>query len=259
MAKDHLFSTLKPLTRGSYVARFARDVSDVHAAQRLRHLCFVEAAGLPARAAGLDEDAFDGLCDHVLVEDATGHLVCCFRVQVTAHLTQVQAGYTGQYYDVSGLSDLEGPYLELGRFCVAPNVIDADAVRLAWGMLARIVDARAVKLLFGCSSFAGVQSADYADCFDLLAAQHVRPFVGEAATEVVRFAAAAGPVTDRRAALAKVPPLLRTYLSMGGWVSDHAVVDRVMNTLHVFTGVEIDAIPPARAQALRAVGRSPAR
>ena len=30
---------------------------------------------------------------------------------------------------------------------------------------------------------------------------------------------------DPRAALAAMPPLLRSYLGMGGWVSDHAVID----------------------------------
>jgi L-ornithine Nalpha-acyltransferase len=47
-----------------------------------------------------------------------------------------------------------------------------------------------------------------------------------------------------------MPPLLRSYLAMGGWVSDHAVVDRDLNTLHVFTGLEIRAIPEARARRL---------
>ena len=61
------------------------------------------------------------------------------------------------------------------------------------------------------------------------------------------------PAGDARAALRLIPPLLRTYLSMGGWVSDHAVIDRQMNTLHVFTGVETAAIPAARARALRAI------
>jgi putative hemolysin len=51
-----------------------------------------------------------------------------------------------------------------------------------------------------------------------------------------------------------MPPLLRSYLMMGGWVSDHAVVDRDLNTLHVFTGLEIRAIPEDRARLLRAVG-----
>jgi hypothetical protein len=50
-----------------------------------------------------------------------------------------------------------------------------------------------------------------------------------------------------------MPPLLRSYLVMGGWVSDHAVVDRDMNTLHVFTGVEVAAIPAARQRSLRAI------
>ena len=52
-------------------------------------------------------------------------------------------------------------------------------------------------------------------------------------------------------AMRAMPPLLKTYLLMGGWVSDHAVVDRNLNTLHVFTGLEIRAIPPARARLLR--------
>jgi len=38
---------------------------------------------------------------------------------------------------------------------------------------------------------------------------------------------------------------------MGGWVSDHAVVDRQLKTLHVFTGLSIDAIPEARKRLLR--------
>lgn len=252
MAKDQPVSPIEALARGGYVARLAASDADVAACQRLRHLCFVEAARLPVRDAGLDMDRFDDACDHVLVEDATGRLVCCCRVQVFATLGAMQLGYTGQFYDLSDL-DVPGPYVELGRFCVAPNVIDADVVRLAWGMLARIVDALGAKLLFGCSSFSGLDAHAYADCFDLLAARHLSCTVGVKAAEVVRFAADAGPVRDRRAALALVPPLLRTYLSMGGWVSDHAVIDREMNTLHVFTGVEIERVPPARAAALRAV------
>ena len=48
-----------------------------------------------------------------------------------------------------------------------------------------------------------------------------------------------------------VPPLLRSYLAMGGWVSDHLVVDRDLGTLHVFAGLEVRAVPVARALALR--------
>jgi hypothetical protein len=54
-----------------------------------------------------------------------------------------------------------------------------------------------------------------------------------------------------------MPPLLRSYIGMGGWVSDHAVVDRTMNTLHVFTAVQTAAIPPARQRLLRALRDGP--
>ena len=53
-----------------------------------------------------------------------------------------------------------------------------------------------------------------------------------------------------RRAMRAMPPLLKSYLMMGGWVSDHAVIDAQMNTIHVFTGVEIDSIPPARKRLL---------
>ena len=58
---------------------------------------------------------------------------------------------------------------------------------------------------------------------------------------------------DPRAAVQALPPLLRSYLRMGGWVSDHAVIDKALQTLHVFTGLEIGTIPPARKRLLRAV------
>ena len=74
------------------------------------------------------------------------------------------------------------------------------------------------------------------------------------APKIFPFARALRRLTpDPRRAQAELPPLLRTYLVMGGWVSDHAVVDEQMDTLHVFTGLEIAAIPQARQRLLRAV------
>ena len=55
---------------------------------------------------------------------------------------------------------------------------------------------------------------------------------------------------DKKKALSNMPPLLKTYLSMGAWVSDHAVVDFNMKTLHLFTGMEISKIPKRRKQFL---------
>jgi putative hemolysin len=42
-----------------------------------------------------------------------------------------------------------------------------------------------------------------------------------------------------------VPPLLRTYLMMGGWIGDHAVIDPHMKTTHVFTALRVADVPEA--------------
>ena len=132
----------------------------------------------------------------------------------------------------------------------------SEETRLAWAALTDYVDREDVGLLFGCSSFAGVEAGAYLDAFADLRARHLAPDKwqpGVRASEVFRFGADVTRVPDRKRAAAQMPPLLRTYLLMGGWVSDHAVVDREMNTLHVFTGVEVGAIPESRKRLLRAL------
>ena len=118
------------------------------------------------------------------------------------------------------------------------------------------VDENDVELLVGCSSFKGTDAQEYFDAFAMLRDRHIAPkrwLPRVKAPNVFRFAARLRQKPDLKQAQLRMPPLLRTYLMMGGWVSDHAVVDEQMNTLHVFTGLEIKAIPPARKRLLRAI------
>ncbi|MBF9032020.1 GNAT family N-acetyltransferase [Rhodobacterales bacterium HKCCE3408] len=242
---------MQELQRGRYRAREARDAADLRAAQALRYRAF-RGAG-----AGLDADAFDDICTHVLIEDIRdGRLVCCFRLLRLSGGAEIARSYSAQYYELSALSDFAAPMVEMGRFCIEPGLVDPDILRLAWGAMTAYVDAEGVEMLFGCSSFHGTDAKAYADAFALLRDRHLAPkrwLPRVKAPRVFRFASRLRRKPDLRRAMTAMPPLLRTYLLMGGWVSDHAVVDRDLNTLHVFTGLEIGAIPPARARALRAV------
>lgn len=238
------------LKRGRYVARSASGPRDIAAAQGLRHLCFL---GGPGR----DRDAFDDICTHVLIEEAaSGRLVSCFRILPLGSGCEIGRSYSAQYYDLDALERFAGPMVEMGRFCVHPELHDPDILRVAWGAMTAYVDAHGVELLFGCSSFKGTEAAEYLDAFAMLRQKHVAPkrwLPRVKAPQVFRFAALMRRKPDLKLAQLRMPPLLRTYLLMGGWVSDHAVVDERMNTLHVFTGLEIGAIPPARKRLLRAV------
>lgn len=247
------------LMRGRYRARLASDAADISRALRLRWLCFLagNSAAHDLPDSGEDSDDLDAICQHVLIEEVdTGRLVCCFRMFFLTG-DQITGSYSARYYDLEALRDFDAPMIEIGRFCIHPEARDPDILRVAWGALTRHVDAMGVGMLFGCSSFTGTDPGAHLDAFAMLKDRHLAPrrwLPRVKAPDVFRFARILRRRRpDARRAQAELPPLLRTYLLMGGWVSDHAVIDRYLNTLHVFTGLEVRAIPAARKRLLRAV------
>ncbi|MFV0303353.1 MAG: GNAT family N-acetyltransferase [Paracoccus sp. (in: a-proteobacteria)] len=246
------------MRQGRYSIRFATGEADLMRAQSLRWRCFLARShGDAESAAALDCDSHDAICRHVLIEEArTGALVGCFRILPLSCGAEITRSYSAQYYNLASLQAYQGKLVELGRFCIHPDHRDPDILRLAWAMLADYVEAEGVGLLFGCSSFIGTEPEAYADAFAMLRERHLAPkrwLPRVKAPQVFRFARALRlGRPDPQKAMAAMPPLLRSYLAMGGWVSDHAVVDRQMNTLHVFTGLEVSAIPAPRRRFLRA-------
>lgn len=247
---------MQTLEKGRWRARLATTDADLRAVQHLRWQCFVAPNGGAASDIQLDVDAMDSVCEHVLIEDMHGdRLAGCFRFLDIPSGAEIDRSYSAHFYDLSALKNFPGPMIEVGRFCVDPDVPNPDVLRIAWAVLTGHVDETAAKLLFGCSSFLGTDAMPYAEAFAMLRDEHIAPsgwLPRIKAGEVVRFSQMQDCV-DRRRAMAALPGLLRIYLSLGGWVSDHAVVDRQLNTLHVFTGVEVGSVPPRRARALRAL------
>lgn len=230
-------------TRGGYRVRLATTADDMGRAMDLRATQF--------RKGAPDLAARDSQCEHILIE-ARGRLLATFRAQVFCGDTAQTDSYAAHRYDLARVAPPKGALLELGRFAVAPAGDEAAALRLAWAAVTRMVDAGSVRFLFGCSSFAGTDPGAYRDAFGFLADRHQAPAArapGRRAAETVPLA----QPYDRLRALQQLPPLLRSYLRLGGWVSDHAVIDRDLGTLHVFTGLDVAAVPAARARALRAL------
>jgi putative hemolysin len=232
-----------------YIARIAKSEKDVQLTQTMRAVQF--GCGLQ------DADMFDAKCQHVLIEDKqTGILLGCFRFMAFKSGQELSNSYSAQFYDLGKLSAYNQPMLELGRFCVSGGGQDYAVLRVAWAFLTRYVDKHNIALIFGCASFDGVNPLEYTDAFALLKERHLAPneWTPRAkSAETFEFANKLnGYKPTLSAANQNMPALLRTYLGMGGWVSDHAVIDRALNTLHVFTGVEISTIPKSRARLLRA-------
>lgn len=144
--------------------------------------------------------------------------------------------------------------MEIGRFCIDPTNSDSNILRTGWALITKYVDEHDIGFLYGYSSFQGTDIEPYKGAFALLKHRHLAPDEWRPMTKSANSVAFANKneKLNIRAATQQLPSLLRTYLTMGGWVSDHAVIDRELNTLHVFTGVEINEILAARKRLLRA-------
>src|SRR5882757_7362657 len=97
MTVSHVLAAT-PTTPGapSYSVLIASGDEEIRAAQRLRHLVFAEEMGalLHSDVPGLDVDAFDPYCDHLVVrDDRTGDTVGTYRMLGPAAATAAGSLY----------------------------------------------------------------------------------------------------------------------------------------------------------------------
>ncbi|MCC5955482.1 MAG: GNAT family N-acetyltransferase [Natronohydrobacter sp.] len=230
----------------------ASSTADMAAVQRLRDTRFRGAPGVS------DMDRFDPLCRHLLIRKAADQeVLAAARLRVLQDASSIRDCYTAQFYDLGELGDSRRRCLEIGRICIdAAHVHDPDLLRALLAGLTRMALESGSELLIGCASFRGADPARHAGALRYLAANHIGPVhlrPGRAVTHVLDLPTAGEGA--EMTGLRQVPALLRLYLGLGGWVSDHAVIDHELDTLHVFTAVEAAAIPPARLRALQLLAR----
>src|SRR5436309_15397600 len=88
---------------GRYSIRLARNAEDVTAAQALRFQVFnieLNEGLAESFATGLDQDPFDDVCDHLLVEEAASHeIVGTYRLQTGLRAKQLLGYYSEQEFD----------------------------------------------------------------------------------------------------------------------------------------------------------------
>ena len=101
----------------------ARTDEEVAAALRLRHQVFVQELGARGTTeAGLECDAFDAHCLHLIVrEGPRGAVVGTYRVLVPAQAARMGGTYTDTECDLVRLRNLRPGMVEFGRSCVHPE------------------------------------------------------------------------------------------------------------------------------------------
>lgn len=231
---------MREVQSANYRLRLVRDAEDLRAAQALRHLAF---HGAP----GIDADPHDAASTHLIVETPEGAARATLRVRLFDEGAALRDAYSARFYDLAAFAAQAGAKAEVGRLCLHPAAQEAEVLRLVWAGLARIVGGAGARHLFGCSSLAGAEPARHAAALAHLAAAALGPPSLRPSPRGTAIPLAGTVPADP----AGLPPLLRFYLSLGGWVSDHAIRDPQLATTIVFTALDLSALSAARARILR--------
>lgn len=275
----------QPLGRiGSLEIALAAKPKDVKRAQRLRYKVFFEemsaAPDARARLSRRDADAFDPICDHLLVYDrsrAGGMASALFpglqgfevkgveplqafkpkkpKVVGTYRLLRQEAAERAFGFYTAGEFAIEPliarhpglAFLELGRSCVAKPYRDKRTVELLWHGIWAYVLAHRVDVMIGCASLEGVEPQKLRLALSYLHHFHAAPpeWAASARPERrARFDLMPREAIDPKAALRALPPLIKGYLRLGAFIGDGAVVDSQFGTTDVLVVLPKSAISP---------------
>ena len=244
--------------------RLAETEADVDAAQALRYRVFYEEmSATPSAeiaAARRDFDAFDSFCDHLLVIDhergaGLSNVVGTYRL-IRREAAERKGGfYTSGEYDISKLVAYPGEILELGRSCVDAAYRNRPTMQMLWQGISAYVAYYDIELMFGCGSLPGTEVKKHAEILSYLYHYHLAPpalrpraldpfYIDMNLMKSPKM----GPDDAARVSMppmmtpASLPPLIKGYLRLGGFVGDGAVIDQQFNTIDVCVIVKTDLI-----------------
>ncbi|MDE8344885.1 MAG: GNAT family N-acetyltransferase [Acidocella sp.] len=242
------------LRAGNLGVRLATGPGELDAVQALRYRVFYEELGAKADAATVraarDVDVFDAVADHLLVVDhdlgaGPDSVVGTYRLVRQGAAEKIGRFYAEDEYDIGMLARFPGQKLELGRSCTAPAYRSRAVLQLLWRGIAAYVFHHGIDLMFGCASFGGTDPDAVADELTYLATRHMAP-------EAIRPRALAGRYVEMRRrdpaglhpaqTLMRLPPLIKGYLRLGGFVGDGAVIDNQFNTTDIAVVVQTDLV-----------------
>lgn len=248
---------------GSLEVRLARNAREVKKAQELRYHIFYEEmsaiADAETQALRRDFDAFDPICDHMLVVDhdviergkpfhrKKPQVVGTYRLLRQGVANRFGGFYSAGEFDIQPLLDARSDltFLELGRSCVLKPYRNKRTVELLWHGIWSYVLMNRIDVMIGCASIEGTDADRLALQLSFLhhfarapEGWRVRA-VDERYVEMNRMAKEA---VDQRQALRELPPLIKGYLRIGAYIGDGAVTDHQFGTTDVLIILPVSAM-----------------
>lgn len=239
---------------GNLHIRLAETRAEIEASQRLRYRIFVSEMGAKVgpeqHACEQEFDVYDVHADHILVLDRSlgggpEAVIGTYRLMRRQQAERAGQFYTADEYDISAIVNHPGEVMELGRSCVAEGYRTGATMQILWRGIAEYVLHYDVGVLFGCASMQGTEPGPLKEQLAYLYHHHLAPpELRPVALEARYFDMnqLAPDAFEARRAAAKLPPLVKGYLRLGGFVGDGAVIDYEFNTTDVCVVVKTDLV-----------------
>ncbi len=252
---------------GSLEIRLAQTEREIRKAQRLRYKVFYkEMAAKPdshTKFTRRDADAFDAICDHLLVLDheppkkkfsrKAPRIVGTYRL-LRQEMANLYGGfYSANEFNIQPILDAhpDRRFLELGRSCVLKDYRTKRTIELLWQGIWAYVQIHKIDVMIGCASLSGTDPKELAEPLTFLSKVGKPPedWKVEAWPHIRVPLVQSDPdsINDKQA-LRQLPPLLKAYMRIGCYFGESAMVDHQFGTTDVFIIMPVDNIDPKYVQ-----------
>ena len=238
---------------GSLKITLAQSWQEVEKALALRYQIFYEEMGakptLEIEKTEKDHDPLDQYCDHLIVYDTAvrenGQPKIIGTYRLTRQISAEKYGnfYTANEFDISILYH-QNNILELGRSCIHPAYRKKPTLHILWRGIAAYMNYYSIKLLFGCASFSGNDIHALKMALSYLYHYHLAPISIRTKALESRYIPLNYYPKDQvdTKIFSQLPPLIKGYMRVGGFVGDGAVIDQDFNTIDVCVLVQTHLI-----------------
>lgn len=235
------------VTLGAYRLCFARTGADLEAVRRLRYAVFNVELGEGLNGAhetGLDADAFDRQCQHLMViHIETGAVIGTYRMQTADSAAQGHGWYTAGEFELDRIPQATlNNAVELGRACVARPHREKSVLFLLWQGLIAYQQHVGAETFFGCSSLTGTDPRKGVALYaKLIADDRVHPTLYAPPRLPLACPLLDWPLRKGApdAEEIEIPKLFASYLRNGALVLGPPAIDKEFGTIDFLTWVEV--------------------
>lgn len=228
-----------------YTVKLATEAGEFRAALRLRYEVFnleLREGLRSSHSTGHDFDEFDAVMDHVIVKCAySRRVVGTYRLQTGEIAARNIGYYSEREFDFAPYEPVRAQVVELGRACIHQDHRSVRVLMLLWKAIATYAIQRGCRYLIGCSSVSSQNPAVGAQVYSklrvFLAPQEL--LTKPQPAHALDLEANDAPESEE----AKVPKLLRAYLSTGAYICGPPALDIEFGTIDFLTLLDLARLP----------------